>query len=404
MITITKTPYKYAPTQNPMIFQFVTNLTTTLYFSIEIKQAVTNKLLAKNKIYISPNQTGSFFDICKILDNVTSTPIDNSDSVLVHLDGTYGYYLSIKGIDANGNVTDPLVTTETFYAFNGKLNNFDLFNGLMNSYFMKSGYEHKFLTDRPELSNLHYVGKEHLYFLADNTSNILNATIIVNYRNNLADTYMVEFDNPNNKLLHRLNMSPRSLSEQLGFNMTNVKNIVVFLTDLDGVQCSVTQTYHIVNYSCKQSIVNLNWINEFGGMSSNTFISPKERKSVEKVNYYGNGYLERLNGVYQPFQRVLSTNINNTYTITSQVLNDEEYDVISNIINSRNVYCELITGELYPIILDTTSVDVLKKKYTKRHNRLQLDFTSNANLKLELFIVPQAIVNEGFDYFLDFIL
>ncbi|VTP97600.1 Uncharacterised protein [Sphingobacterium daejeonense] len=35
---------------------------------------------------------------------------------------------------------------------------------------------------------------------------------------------------------------------------------------------------------------------------------------------------------------------------------------------------------------------------------MNLEFTSNANLKLELFLVPAEIVSEGFDYNLDFFL
>ncbi|GGE28172.1 hypothetical protein [Sphingobacterium cellulitidis] len=404
MITITKTPYNYAPSQNPMIWEFTSNNPDTLYFQIFIKEAGTNKIISKNKIYIPPGSNKSFIDIQKIIDNLTVTQIDNTPTILSNLKGTVSYYLEVEGIDSNGVISDAKITTTTYHSFNGKLNNFDLFNGIMNSHFMQKGYQNLFLSDKPTFSYLHYAQTEHLYFLADNSSNVTTITFFLNYKNGTSVTHMMDFTNPQNRLLHRINLSPRTLIDILGFNLNSIKNLSIYLSDDDGVQMSEMRQYHIINYSCKQTICNVNWINEFGGMSSNTFMSPKETKSVEKISYYGNGYLERENGVFSPFQRIINTSVNNSYNITSQVLNDAEFDAITNIINSRNVFVELSSGELYPIVLDNNSIEVLKKKYTKKHNRLNLNFTSNANLKLDLIVVPQEIVQQGFDYFLDFIL
>lgn len=404
MITITRQPYLYAPSQNAMIWEFTCDNNNTLYYNVLVKKAVTNEILIKTTIYLPPSSNKSFIDIQAIIDAQTSTPIDNSDNVLVNLDGVISYYLEITGIDNAGNITEPKLTTGINHAFNGKLNNFDLFNNLMNSYFLQKGYEHKFLSDRPTFSFLHYVQKEHLYFLADNTSDVGNITFFLTYKNGTEQTHMMDFTNPQNKKLHRLNLSPRSLSEQIGFDLQNLKTITVYIADNDGVQMSEDRTYNLMVYNCNQTLCNINWINEFGGMTSNTFISPRETKSSTKNVINTNGYLNRINGVYQPFQKVVNTSIANRYIITSQVLSDEEYDAFSSIINSRNVYTELNSGELYPIVLDTNNIDVLKKKYTKTRNRMNLEFTSNANLKLELFLVPAEIVSEGFDYNLDFFL
>lgn len=404
MITITRQPYLYAPSQNPMIWQFTCDNSNTLYYNVLVKKAVTNEILIKTAINLPPTSNTSFIDIQSIIDAQTTTPIDNSDNVLVNLDGVFSYYLEVTGIDNTGNVTEPKITTGINHAFNAKLNNFDLFNNLINSYFLQKGYQHKFLSDRPTFNYLHYVQKEHFYFLTDNSSNLGNITFFLTYKTGVEQTHMLDFTNPQNKKLHRLNLSPRSLSDQIGFDLQNLKTMSIYLADNDGVQMSETRTYNLMTYNCNQTLVNINWLNEFGGMTSNTFIAPKETKQSTKNVINGNGYLSRVNGVYQPFQKVINTTNTNRYSISSQILSDEEFDALSSIIHSRSVFTELTSGELYPIVLDTNSVEVLKKKYTRRPNRINLEFSSNANLKLELFLVPAEIVQAGFDYNLDFFL
>ncbi|WP_166334608.1 hypothetical protein [Sphingobacterium chungjuense] len=404
MIQITKQPYTYAPSQNPMVFEFTTDNANTLYFDLIIKRSGSNEILSKLKLFIAPNARTSYTDISKIIDNITSTPIDNRSQFLSNLNGTVTYIVEVTGISATGTTTDNKVTSGTFHAFNGRLNNFDLFNNKMNSYFIQSGYQHSFLSDKPTASYLHYVANEHLYFLADNTSGIANIRTVLSYKDGTSRTINTAFTNPSNHKLHRLNLSPRTLSSQLNFQVRNLKNLKVSLHNSAGTAISEIRQYNIVNYQCGISICNVNWINEFGGMSSNTFQAPKERKQIEKTTYNTNGYLERTNGVYSPIQKVISNRITNTYNITSQSLTDQEFTYMSSIINSRDVYCELAgSGELYPIVLDTSSVDVLKRKYTKQHNRMILDFSSNANLSLEMMQIPEVVVKAGFDYDLDII-
>jgi len=368
-----------------------------------IKEGGTNKILSKNKIYIAPNSNKSYIDISKVLDNLVKTPIDNSDTILKNLNGTVSYFLEVTGVSGSGAVTDTKITTSVMSCFNGKLNNFDLYNGVMNAYYMQTGYISKFLTDRATASYLHYTANEHLYFLADADSDVFQIKIQYQYHNNSLSTYSLPFKD-NGQLLHRLNLSPSALGNTIGLDLDNLKNIKVWLENTGGVAISQIRQYNLINYQCGLSIANINWINDFGGLSSNTFIAPKETKQVSKTTLNTNGYLNRVAGVYSPIEKVLSANINNQYNITSQVLTDEEFNTISNIINSRNVYAELTNGDLYPINLTTTAVEVLKKKYTKRHNRIELNFTSNANLNLDLFQVSITVINQGFDYNFDIIL
>lgn len=139
MITITRTPYKYAPSQNPMIWEFTTDNSNTIYFNVTVYDK-NNNIIINNKIYVSPSSNSSFIDLSKIIDNLVTTPINNSENIIENLDGTVEYYLTITGINAQGNVSDTAITTSRYYAFNGMLNNFDLYNDSINSYFMQSGY------------------------------------------------------------------------------------------------------------------------------------------------------------------------------------------------------------------------------------------------------------------------
>ncbi|WP_313235699.1 hypothetical protein [Sphingobacterium multivorum] len=402
-ITITKQPYRYAPTQNAMIFEFETDNTNTLYFNVIVKEANTNKILSKNNVFIAPNGEKKYIDISKTLDNLVSTPIDNSTNLFKNLGGTLGYYLEVQGISATGQITDEKITTPITYAFNGKLNEFDLYNNVINDYYISTGFVGKFLTDRPKASYLHYSANEHLYFLADDQSGIYQIKIEYQYFNNTVNTFSLPIST-NGELLHRINLSPKNLDDQIGLNLFSLKNFKVWLEDINGNKITEVRQYNIVNYKCGISVCNLNWINQYGGLSSNAFIAPKETKQVTRTTYDTNGYLNRNYGVYTPTQTILKNDINNQYSILSQNLTDEEYDVITNIINSRNVYTQLVDGDLYPINLNTTSLQVLQKKYTKKQNRIELSFSSNTNLKLVEFQVADAVLKDGFNYNFDIIL
>src|SRR5690606_18666445 len=110
-VTITKQPYKYAPSQNPIIWEFESNNVQTVYFDIIIKNADNQQLLSKHKIFLPPSSTRSFIDISKVLDNLTITQIDNTETVFKSLAGTLGYIVEVTGYNGNGVVTDPKIIT-----------------------------------------------------------------------------------------------------------------------------------------------------------------------------------------------------------------------------------------------------------------------------------------------------
>ncbi|VTP97609.1 Uncharacterised protein [Sphingobacterium daejeonense] len=54
MITITRQPYLFSPSQNPMIWEFSCDNNNTLYYNVLVKKAVTNEILIKTTIYFTP--------------------------------------------------------------------------------------------------------------------------------------------------------------------------------------------------------------------------------------------------------------------------------------------------------------------------------------------------------------
>lgn len=403
-ITITKQPYKVAPSQNSMIWEFSTDNSSTLYFNVIIKNNKNKNIIAKNKIFIAPATNRSYIDISKILDNLVVTPINNSSNLLINLTGTVEYIIEVNGVDTNNIITDTKITTGVNYAYNGKLNGFDVYDNLINDYYIQQGQTSKFLTNRDSASYLHYATNEHLYFLANNESKVKNINIKYTYKDNTTFDFFIPFTNLNDELLHRINLSPKNLEQTTGVELLNILNFKIWLTDVDGNRISEEKQYNLINYSCGISTANLNWINEYGGLSSNTFQAPKEIYQNTKTTFAGNGHLNRVAGVYNSINKVLNTNVNNTYNITSQALTDSEFENLANIINSRNVYTQLTNGDLYPVIVTTSSINILKKKYTKKHNRLELNFVADSNLNLSKIETPITIINKGFDYNFNIIL
>jgi len=399
-ITITQKPFKYAPTQNPIIFRFYTNNPNTVYFIVKVLDN-TGKLLSKNKVFIPPDgKRTNFIDLSMILDNYVVTEVDNDNELLVNLSGTVSYTVNVTGVDITGRVTDIQVDSDVYYAFNSKYNAFDVYNDAINSYYMVTGRQSDFLSDKHTRSSLHILQREFLYFLADNASSVGSVKIKMTYKGGDTINKTIEFNNPSNRLIHRLNLTPQVLATQLGLSLVRLRNITVWLESKTGMRMSTERVYDVCAYGCGVDLVNLIWVNKLGGMTSHTFINPREVKSSDKTNLDTNGYLDLNKRTYKPLIKTIDNKILNTYTMTTTRLSDYDFRVLSEIIFSKEVYIELTDGNLYPVQLKTDRIDIMQKKYNRTLSRLELQFDADSNLTLDLFNKE----GDGFDYDLDIIL
>lgn len=194
--------------------------------------------------------------------------------------------------------------------------------------------------------------------------------------------------------LHRLNVSPKNLKTSLNINFDTVTKFEVYLIDGNGKVLTEIKTFTCINLPCGNEPVNVVWIDNKGGVSSYTFINPKEVKSVQRSTFQSNKYQNNsitTDGIFHISQKTFGVNQTSEYSLNSPILNDWEFVYLTDMLSSEQVYIELTTGELYPIELVTTSAEVKRKKYSTTAPRFQFNYRAESNLNL----VPDSYLSFG---------
>lgn len=400
MITIIKEPALFSPAKNPVIWEFGTDNTMTLYFNVIIKNAKNDEIIAKNKIYLAPENKTSSIDLSPLLSAYVSTPILKNDADINSYDTTIHYNIEVKGIKNNGDETGDTLSINNKYAYNAKLDGYQLFDFLNNN--VEADAKANFLTSFPSNQKVHYSTDTRLYFISDKS---VLKYFIVNIETNTGAKVEKRINfNGGNNVLHSLLISQRELGNEFYILPQNIKNIKVTGYNASNVEVTETRTLYITSFKCAVDVVNLHWENKEGGIDSFAFTEPKKQISVTKETIHTNQYLNKINGVYSSNKKTLDVDSTVTYTIVSPPLTDLGYDKISEIITSKNVYVEDTSGDLVPIFINENSINLLQKRYTKRHNHLTLSFTTDDNINLNIYTDSSINNNDGFDYKLDIML
>ncbi|WP_099369844.1 hypothetical protein [Sphingobacterium sp. 1.A.5] len=396
MITISKHPYKYSANESPIIFEFTSDLPTTLYFEVLIKKAVSNEIIQKLKVFIPPTSNKNFIDISRFLNNYTFTPIVNNNQTITNLDGTIGYYLQVKGLNAVGLETDPTVTSSVFYSFKGITNKYISDNA--SKYLVQSGQLASFLSDIPTASKIHHNIDTYLYFLADSSSQLANFVITTTLTTGEVITKNVPFTNLTNKQLHCFRLSISKIAEENDVFTNMIRSVKIAGFNQLSEQVIDDYTFYVIAYKCSDDIINIHWLNELGGIDSHPFGNVKKSISVVKNTMQSNQILSVINGVYTELTKAIGVDKTVTYTAISAPLGDMEYDIISKIIASKKVFVETLNG-FVPVMISNSSMEVLQKRATKRFNRINISFTVTNDINISTYTDISA---SGFDYVLDF--
>lgn len=400
MITIIKEPALFSPAKNPVIWEFGTNNNSTLYFNVIVKNAKNDEIIAKNKIYLAPENKTSSIDLSPLLSAYTSTPIIKNDAEINSYDTTIEYSIEVTEISATGTTVDNKVVRNSFFAYNSKLDNYQLFDFL--KYNIDDDSESNFLTSFPINQKIHYSTDFRLYILS-NRSDLKYFKITLQTTDNIEIIKNINFDGGDN-ILHSVLISPRQLGNEFDYLPQHIKNIKVTGYDARNLPLTEARTFFITTFKCGTDVVNLHWENKEGGIDSFAFTQPKKQISVIKETIDTNQYLNKINGVYSTNKKILDVNSTVTYTVTTPALSDWGYDKISEIITSKNVYVEDASGDLVPIFINENSINLLQKRYTKKFNHLTLSFTTGDNINLNIYTDSNINNSGGFDYQLDIML
>jgi hypothetical protein len=394
-ISIIQQPAKYSPASNPLFLKVSSTRSTVVYFKAAIKATSNNSVIANLKLNVTPDApTTANIDLSNILRNYTSTPINIDSAFIASFNSGYlDYYIeitemvlepigdSLETLQGFHVVESDTMTITGFTVFNGQLadNEFQFYD--YHNYYVNPLATAKFLSSKPTINNVNFLSKEFLYFLADGDSTVNRA--IVKVYTATGETLYEPVFNAGSSKLHRLNVSPKNLTTSLGINFDSVLRYEVYLVDVAGNILTEVKTYRCINLPCNNEPVNVVWLDDKGGLSSFTFINPKETKSIQRSSYQSNKYQNNVmsvNGVINRIQKTFNVSQTSNYTLNSPILNDLEYVYLTDMLSSVQVYVELCTGELYPIILKTTSADVQRKKYSTTAPRFQFSYEADSNL------------------------
>lgn len=400
MITIIQQPPQFSPARNQILYEFETDNSTTLYFNVIVRNANNNdEIIAKNKIYLAPESKSSVINLSPLLSAYTSTPIVKNGNEINSYDTTIQYNIEVKGIKNNGDETGDILNIDNKYAYNAKLDGYQLFDFL--NYTVEADTKANFLTSFPSNQKVHYSTDTHLYFLSKNSP-------LSYFKVNIETITGAKFEKKinfinNNSVLHSLLISTKSLGLDFNVLPQKLKNIKICGYASNGVEVTETRTLYITSFKCGIDVINMYWENKEGGYDSIAFTQPKKQISVTKETIDTNQYLNKNNGVYSSNQRILNVDSTVTYTVVSPPLTDWGFDKVAEIIQSKNVFVEDLQGNLVPVMINENNINILQKRYTKRQNYLTISFTTNDNINLKIY-TDSSIGTNGFNYDLDVML
>lgn len=180
MISYTKTPLKYAPSNNPVVFSISGDNSNLILFKLSLVEESTLGVVYTGNIFPTPlNPNVASINLNNQLSSLVRPQVDNTDVLVVgKTRPIVGYRLDTTEYAASAGTIYALTTAATssdfFYAFDAALDIFNYtkrFTG--DTYVMKSGStDHKFLTLQPQNKIVNDYSFEQLYFLQENLDGV----------------------------------------------------------------------------------------------------------------------------------------------------------------------------------------------------------------------------------------
>lgn len=396
MITFAKTPQKYTPANNPIIWQVTSDNTAIQFFQVQV-QADDNSVIANLRLYTTPaNRTTSYTDLSTVLTNIvtyqllpSANLVDSTPAILQ----AYKLKVTEKLYTNTGIVDGATSTTGLFYTWDGELDRVSYNQYDYKSYVLTtSGTSTNFLTNKPDLDYLNAVSTEYLSYLNDG----LAATAkVITHNGTATNSYNIGVSS--GITAGRIDISPAALTRNFSIDFSTVNYFSIQLFDSLGIAKSVIRNYRYKSL-CLNDSAEILFLNKLGGFDKCTFFNLRETLEVSKTNLAktpfaidGNGnYTDNQNGIFNTDTETIFVNRVNTYKAITDPLTDAQSYWLKELVESPKVYVKLPNGNFLPIQLNTTNYPVLQKKYSTSLMRLEIEFVANGD-----------IVNNVFDEFTD---
>lgn len=184
MISLTKTPLKFSPAGNPIVFTVSGSSSNLLLFKAEVLETTTLTSVYTGNIFPTPvNPSQASVNLSNQLSSLVSPEPDNTSTLILGKSRPIiAYKLKTTEYGTSGGTLTALGTantSNTFYAFDSELDIFNYtkrFTG--NTYVTMTGNTAKFLTLQPDNKAVNDYSFEQLYFIQSGMSAVtLSVTV-----------------------------------------------------------------------------------------------------------------------------------------------------------------------------------------------------------------------------------
>lgn len=176
MINQVKSPLKYSPANNPIIFGFSGDSPNLVLFQTQLVEDTTQSVIYTGNIFPPPLSNKANINLSKQLSALVRSDVDNAYGTIVtgKTRNTIGYRMNVSEYGYSSAGTLSLIstaTTNTYYAFEAGLDISNYTNSYTStSHLMSSAGTGSFLTFQPNNKAVNAFSNEQLYFLQDGYS------------------------------------------------------------------------------------------------------------------------------------------------------------------------------------------------------------------------------------------
>lgn len=364
-----------------IIFEFSTDNISVVYFSVKVYKYADNTLMNKYNLFIPPTGNSSPINISSLLKSYTKVELNATEDLHAKIpNACIDYYLKVEGLSTSGAVIDTQITSEKYTAISAS---FDVFNNENASDYIVNGVDKgRFLTSFNDnyFQDININQTVFAYYFTDEAIIINQAEIMVN------DDYSLKIPITAENGINRLMLNFHALLSNVYTEKIN--KIEVSLLDIDNAKISASLFFKIKN-DCK-NLIDVVSSNKFGGFDSfglNHF-SLQLAHAVTKTKmlaYNSNSYKleERIINVVNSYQ----------FTVTTDVLNTNQYLMLSNqLISATDVFIQ-IENHLIPITITTSNINTFRKN---KNTKITFNFTVDTN-SLMLLLQKQNNGNQRDD-------
>src|SRR6218665_895399 len=376
-IQLLKSPQLYTPSGNPINFVVSSTASNVNGFMAYVLNTSNNLIASKNLVlrpdFIGPTNSIAVGDFQTILDSVVKYDIDNNNTLSTGFNRPVIDYkvVFVEKIFGTGSFAGQLVdgasySTGVFNTWDASLDRVSFNSFTYSNYYVDSiSGSKKFLTSKPDNSEVNPESTEYLYFLQNGIPGLKMRVDIYNSNGSIISGLSYSIPNLSTYKMHRLNVSPRVITSN-GGSLTNASYYKVYLSGTSSVYSEVRTYKYNSGANCNVYPVNILFVNNYGGIDSYQFVNTTPTKNINKTTIRKNtwlpevtGYTDIVNKVFNPSEEIVSVDYTFSYSVYSRFLTDYESRWLTQLFNSKQVYVEFPDNRVLPVMVEDSSYQLM---------------------------------------------